>query len=545
MSEDPCQKFVDAIKILENEYQILSKKLQTVTGPERDILQRELESLGQQIEGEKRALWECQHPPSPPPPPPPPPPSPKIEPARILSTNFANPLPPLNLADQTQVRRFVHDGADSGGTFPLSVDREWVQVLDKGEDLEKAIIGTSGFVIVEDSDGPNLVSDEDFPFSHPFGNDLEFFIVPDQPYIPLLGHTNRLPSPSATAADLKAAGIDDQYAAGMIRARELKLPGVPGVLGVEIDAPFVPQPVRSLIVDGARVAVFGRWIVDAGHDDFHTEIHPPLVTVLAQSASDKETHSMVVARPYLVGQEYMVGKNVDGTFVPHMCREILKVLSIFESLQIEAHPIIYYPSFTGSQNVSYSVRPPITRQAANDSLVVQYLFIVRTGVTVKLSREDDETVRVSIAMDSKLYSEGKPIQPKRHDRDYSIDELDRIMPTLHLGEWIRGGLTGVTFFVSVHLPPLLPNSLALDAALGRGIRSDRYDPPEAPSLDAMKATTVAIDQLPDSAHQGIVVPVQPRHLTVPVQPLITVNVVDDNQPFPVYGFLNVRWISSR
>ena len=81
--------------------------------------------------------------------------------------------------------------------------------------------------------------------------------------------------------------------------------GIPSLLGVEIDAGLVPAQFadfkRGGVEPGDRVAVFGRWIVDCGHQlpikdengqdrhpgikAFRTEIHPPLLMAAARTTS--------------------------------------------------------------------------------------------------------------------------------------------------------------------------------------------------------------------------------------------------------------------
>ena len=77
--------------------------------------------------------------------------------------------------------------------------------------------------------------------------------------------------------------------------------GVPGVLGVEIDGAFVPRDYQAQ--QGDRVAVFGRWIVDCGHTDFQTEIHPSLMLTVARP-TNAGTSVKVISRPFLVSQEF-------------------------------------------------------------------------------------------------------------------------------------------------------------------------------------------------------------------------------------------------
>jgi hypothetical protein len=87
------------------------------------------------------------------------------------------------------------------------------------------------------------------------------------------------------------------------------------VLGVEIDQDLVSQEFREWLTEGDRVAVFGRWIVDCGHDDFHAEIHPPLLMVAAKPIHSGRT----VDQPAPPG-----AGPADGTFVKFISSRLLK-----------------------------------------------------------------------------------------------------------------------------------------------------------------------------------------------------------------------------
>jgi len=145
---------------------------------------------------------------------------------------------------------------------------EWVQPLGPSDDYEAELIGLSGRVISPDLSGG------DNPFCHPFCTDpdvnptnkdwdFEFFIAPDPQYQFLAA------PPPITASDISS---HSEYTEAVQEAAKDFGINVPDVIGMETDNNFVPPPYRPL--HGDRVCVWGRWIVDSGHDDFHTEIHP-------------------------------------------------------------------------------------------------------------------------------------------------------------------------------------------------------------------------------------------------------------------------------
>ena len=157
--------------------------------------------------------------------------------------------------------------------------------------------------------------------------------------------------PKLTALDLDGSDFNDA--------------SISGVLGVEWDSEIVPLAFQNEFSEGDRVAVFGRWIVDCGHDDFHTEIHPPLLLASAgvynqpspqSPAPGQFTRALITSRPYLVGQTFAHSPGIndiyndssgnDGPYWSHIKHEIGKAETL-ESLRVEAHPKIKQWPFQG------------------------------------------------------------------------------------------------------------------------------------------------------------------------------------------------------
>jgi len=179
-------------------------------------------------------------------------------------------------------------------------------------------------------DGDAANSQGDIPFTHPFGNDVEFYVVPDAQYLNLLGLTNtplyntifQLGSNGEYQAGIQKAVASSPAGLGLRRAQSTFAtasmqqlpPTYMGVLGIEADPVNVPPEYQPL--DGDRVVVFGRWIIDSGHDDFHTEIHPPLLLVSARAADRNRTHARLIGRAYFVSQLFrnIQGEPVTGLF---------------------------------------------------------------------------------------------------------------------------------------------------------------------------------------------------------------------------------------
>jgi hypothetical protein len=373
---------------------------------------------------------------------------------------------------------------------------EWTQLLNQDEDYEVDVVGLSGRAIIYDVDGKNGQSGGDVPFTHPFGPDWEFYIAPDAAY-------QNLAAPPAPRPN-----THKEYAQSVIEAKRDFGLDVVNTLGVEMEQDLIPSPYRPQ--HGDRVAVWGRWIVDTGHPDFHTEIHPPLLLVTGRTTSPNETTTTVVARPYLVGQRWPGGPDnlLSLGMIDHLLEEADKIP--LHSVRAEAHPTIMAKAFTGLHMMSYTVRPPSPRRPGRtaaevaDRLMVRFHFTVRTGVAVQVVNSGD-AVTVTIVMNGNLNTRA-PLPP-RHDVSVSREDLKRMDPRageLYLAKETASGI----------------ESLGIGARLlARGVLTDRYDAPYAHSVHDSEIISVPLDSLSGNTPFS----------------------VDDSQPFPIYGQLTLTW----
>jgi hypothetical protein len=305
--------------------------------------------------------------------------------------------------------------------------------------------------------------------------------------------------------------------------------GVPGVLGVETDQGLLPDFSTALgygpQATGDSVAVWGRWIVDAGHPDFHTEIHPPLLVASAHPLPGLgETDSTVVGRPYLVDQlGYQTDDGVqhDGGVFDHVGNEVRKVLGngnflgIPSSTTLEAHPNLlptFAPGDTQVKVMDYVVQAPIPSPGADYRLIANMSFTVRTGITVSVTKlPGQEAVAVHVTMDPTQYKQAPPPASKT---TYYDDQL-----VGGVGEGVLAGLGDL--LLSPVTNPLFGFPAAINGtqAITRGISTDKYtlSPPPAPlfqvAVDALQGNPNAYAKMNN----------------------------DDDQPFPVIGKLQLFW----
>ena len=426
----------------------------------------------------------------------------------ILTTDYNNP------SRDTSAQSFTDLCQNKKWLANASPRYEWTPVYSPTIESDDQA-GLSGQVLFPQDVAENAgLSQHDVPFTHPFGFDWETFIAPDATFNTLLAPSNT----GVSAGSDQAAG---EYADAMkvAQARSLEVPS--GVMGTETDRGLIPLPYRAK--DGDRIALFGRWIVDCGHTDFHSEVHPPLLVVKAQampggsnpdapsSGAASMTYARIISRPYLVGQEFG-----DGALRSHLEKEVAKVLigagPVAASNRIEAHPKVY-PAFSGLHVFSYVVRAPVlppstgTGAFLSSVLAVKFHFTVRTGVAVQVIQQGKDSVKVFVAMNAVNFK--APRLPVRHDFNVSFSDLKTEEPDT--AAYINGALAVGGFTRG-----------AFDLLIARGILTDRYDPPIAASVHDGEIISTTANALGGKQFS-----------------------VDDDQPFPVYGWLSLEWKTRR
>lgn len=498
--EAQAQRVAEATQALKN-----AEAAARQPGSQRDENDPEIKAAQAELLGAQKALAECQA--NAPPPPPV-----VVAPREILDIVWTNPPPP----DQRQPD-WATQIVGGKGTFPANASFEWLQVLDPGQEYDDIPVGATGWVVQPD------VASDDFYFSHPWGNDFEFFLALD---VPREGHPE-----DVNYGTLLAPGNSvDVTNAGKL--------GVPtNVLGVEMEAPLVPGDVLRSIHEGDRAAVFGRWIIDTGHyfvsppqlekppdPGFRAEIHPPILMATANvDPSTGATRAIFASRPYLTGQTfgsldtiYQDGVDDNGPFYSHMKSEVTKVLAD-TSLSVEAHPKIKSKPFRGDHLFRVIVRPTLTPQRSPDlpplHLAISFKFTVRTGCSVEVTT-DGEAVNVWIAMDSAGYA--PPQLPPRNEIVLTQDELTAPNAS--------GAEAAESAFDEAHEAADLKLVLAGLA----GITWGSLDSVQTDSYDAVSYNMLGRD--------GAVINATSANL-VPGRGIVT----DENQVYPVTGWLEVGW----
>ncbi|HUY86565.1 MAG TPA: hypothetical protein VMU77_05585, partial [Acidimicrobiales bacterium] len=154
----------------------------------------------------------------------------------------------------------------------------------------------------------------DLPFDHPFGGDMTFDVKLDRPFYPLGG------AYGANAGDPDINGVQPQDVVHVELEAGL-LPHIASTPGpasgqnwqdsanadtANLMPGFMPQ-------SGDRVLVLGRWVLDCGHNDFNTEIHPATFIAVARTTGST-TQIFTFYNPYHESQLY----NPDPTVVSNV-----------------------------------------------------------------------------------------------------------------------------------------------------------------------------------------------------------------------------------
>jgi hypothetical protein len=490
-----------------------------------------------------------------------------MAPQRILEIANANPEPPSDFSDSRAAT--IAYGKQNptpviGGAFPsFDAQQEWKQVLAPEEDYDQfTLVGATGWALTPKFSGT------DVPFTHPFGLDWEFKLALDQPpdnptkYTSLLARGNQIRDEDGPLPIDQASGLNIAVPQGIDMN--------PSLLGVEIDGGLVPTTFSDPdhgVLPGDRMAVFGRWIVDCGHqvlsggvETFRSEIHPPLLMAWAKVTTGsiatgsptgpEVTRVLFTSRPYLVSQRFTTDNDTtdtvkiyddtlpdDGPFFSHLLKEVGKVndtvpiLGIpIDSTMVEAHQKIKSYPFQGVQLIHIVVRTPssgghfgpIGSILPPEPLFVSFQFTVRSGCAVQVRSSGPDTIDVFIALNHAGYT--PPPLPTRKAHTWSREDLNNLAADAGKA-YLDVELISAAYQL---LPPPLGQANPIGAGvveliLGRGIKTSEYDTDKIRSvniLDASHAVTTLANNIP--AGQGVV--------------------QDDNQPYPVYGWLEVTHV---
>jgi len=379
-------------------------------------------------------------------------------------------------------------GAEQCGsdTYPMglySTEFEWWQ-RDNGEDVP--MLGT-----VIDIKGPKT----DLVWDHPFGYDYTFNLAVAPSYLRLLNAPS-LPSVVGYCNPVDPVRADGDICAAYSTAAQQGVQPL-GVLHNEFEYRLVPPAYRP--VPGDRVFMHGHSIVDCGHPNYTTEIHPP--TLLARAHRDPSTgsvHSTLIALPYLTKQWYDI---YNQTLVHTVALEVTGY-EFAAPIDPAGGPLIVLAQvantpFANTLIATYRVAVPSMPNRWKVRL--HYHFITRPGVTVTLNAVSPYEVEIRVTLDPAGYSR---LEPSCASVSYTLEHAE-----IDAGR-TPGTLRGLVNVIggSGLLSP------TLDGIANAGLIVRQCDVPNSEPLE------------PETAPDNVVV-------------------VDATQPYPIIGWLDFDWES--
>jgi hypothetical protein len=367
----------------------------------------------------------------------------------------------------------------------LKVMQEWADV---GHVEHQVVVSGT---VVDLHQGPG-----DLPFDHPLGDDLSMDVKLDPRYVPF---AQKLGSASS---DTPAGDMHVEISSGFIP--HVERPPSATDSGTQTWPQLSQhnltgfQPGFAHPAVGDRVLVAGRYIVDCGHPDFHTELHP--ISLLAWA----ETHGRTTVvrfyeNPYLDSEYYNPDPTLTGRVGAGGRLALASTKRFPKQLVDEVVGVL-----TGKIKRLYAYElvtaiPPVSGGFAacasgggGGSVQVHSDLVVRPGVTVTVSPvAPDGCATVGVAASSSYAAADIPTRTC-------------VMPWPYLDQVTAGALAASVDALQL-IERFVPKSL--DPVVARS--------PLVSCADALAGPTVK------------------------VAPSGTTTDVDGTQPFPVYGVVTL------
>jgi hypothetical protein len=284
----------------------------------------------------------------------------------------ANPFEEVKEVCGSQTENDVFGSELLSGTAPsnIKVKNEWADIV-AGKDMM-----VSGKIThIEPSGG-------DLSFDHPFSRDFTFNVLLDEPYWPL---ARKLGPGENEGVGEHELHMELEYGQLLHALPQLKGPAegeswltVDAQAHEHVEMAYIPQA-------GDRISMRGRWIIDCGHNDFHTELHPITFMAFGHAVGPKATVVHVLSNPYRVTELYGFGtKEVNsapkGTPFPEALE---KTIGEVTKKSVEGFPAAITLA-TGIERTQPSTTPFIVCPPAGNGNHERYDFVTRQGVSISV-----------------------------------------------------------------------------------------------------------------------------------------------------------------
>jgi hypothetical protein len=258
----------------------------------------------------------------------------------------------------------------------------------------------------------------DLQFTHPYNKDITFNVIPQPPYEDLV----------------QTLGVGTDPDAGEAR----------DALHWELSLDLFPHKTPSAYLDGFlpqngySVASYGHWIIDCGHNDYHSELHPPTFLAIGR-VEDGTTISEAFYVPYYETQLFTPNPSLvtdfdnprrftdpnTRTFPGYLYRQLLAVGHIGDPAttifldRLEAHHML---EANRASPVTWYVCAEGPKPANAQGLTVSSHFTARPGVTIA-SAPDSSTGCVGFT--ATIGPSYTPLVPTRKDCVSPWEELNQ------------------------------------------------------------------------------------------------------------------------
>jgi hypothetical protein len=268
---------------------------------------------------------------------------------------------------------YLSELASGGNPLAARVLYEWGDIVPGGKQ-----------VLVSGTVASTHLGPTDNPFTHPYGDDLSMDVQLDRPFLP---YTRQLGRPDEPNGQMHV-----EISSGLIPHEQRASQASPAQTWGQLEHFNLNgfQPGFDKPAHGDRVLVMGRWIIDCGHPNYGTELHP--MAFLAWTHTDGSTttgHAFVNA--YRDTQLYSTDSSVAGLvndqgrlaqsqpFPPYFVSQVASALN--GAVQhLSANELV---ASTIASPVPWQICAP--SGSTGSHLEIRYDLVTRPGVQVQVT----------------------------------------------------------------------------------------------------------------------------------------------------------------
>lgn len=369
------------------------------------------------------------------------------------------------------------------------VKQEWADIVRGGRQV--AISG-----VVETTHlGP-----QDLPMSHELGDDLSMNVRLDAAFAPYTRRLGKKPSEEGETDHVMHVEIAAGYVPHLVRPSSPDTGQTWEQMADHNRTSFQPGFDKPLV--GNRALIQGRYIIDCGHGSYHTELHA--MSFLAWARQDADTTTVrVYYNPYRDTERYNPDFSILGdvrdtkrlslattsAFPGYLLGEVVRALA-GQTKRLRSYGILDAEQVSPAD---WRVCAPAATYGSR--LEVAYDFVARKGVTITAL---PDVSRGCVQIQTVIGAGYTPAP---------IELRHCVLPWPYLNKIARGAISD----------PKLDLKQSITDAIGADNAGKIAANPEVACGDALA---------------GPRVDPEPRGTSIRV---------DDDQPFPFYGVVSVRW----